>query len=581
MVEEKTDVLDGAENILKFTLDRLEATQENLDGCYDYLGPSRIVKIEAIMQACMGLGERGVRVRYLTDIRKENLSYCKEILKIKHLEMRHMDRVKGNFAIEDGDGVYLVAHAIEKEEELIKHAIYSTVKGIVEPQQYLFDILWSKGLPAEYRFRELEEGIIPDVVEILRDPYAIQRLTFELIKSARDEILIMYSMSSSFLRQQKIGSMDLLLGAALLRKVRVKILTSVNEEIEDRHRKIGHTGEIEIRNIEPLLETRMTILVVDKKFSLVTEVKDDSKETSYEAMGLACYSSSKLTVSGYASIFEALWKESEMYEEARIDNISQREFITVVAHELRNPLQPIITLSEALRSRESSSWRTSDTTKEDEMLDVIARNAKRIQFLTQDILDITRIETKTLKIKKEDFNLIGVIKAVVQDYQNEIRKSGKHIELISCYDDATELDDTNNNNNNNSNLKIVADQNRIFQVICNLVNNAIKFTNEGTISITTMTSRNGDRGKEVTVSVKDCGTGIDSEFLPQLFTKFATKSHEGTGLGLYICRNIVEVHGGRIWAENNADGIGATVSFTLPFREEGWVELEPLTIALR
>ena len=186
----------------------------------------------------------------------------------------------------------------------------------------------------------------------------------------------------------------------------------------------------------------MTILVVDKKFSLVTEVKDDSKETSYEAMGLACYSSSKLTVSGYASIFEALWKESKMYEEARIDNISQREFITVVAHELRNPLQPIITLSEALRSRESSSWRTSDTTKEDEMLDVIARNAKRIQLLTQDILDITRIETKTLKIKKEDFNLIGVIKAVVQDYQNEIRKSGKHIELISCYDDATELDDT-------------------------------------------------------------------------------------------------------------------------------------------
>ena len=152
------------------------------------------------------------------------------------------------------------------------------------------------------------------------------------------------------------------------------------------------------------------------------------KKLHMKSMGLACYSSSKLTVSGYASIFEALWKESEMYEEARIDNISQREFITVVAHELRNPLQPIITLSEALRSRESSNWRTSDTTKEDEMLDVIARNAKRIQFLTQDILDITRIETKTLKIKKEDFNLIGVIKAVVQDYQNEIRKSGKHIQ---------------------------------------------------------------------------------------------------------------------------------------------------------
>ena len=569
MVEEKTDVLDGSENILKFTLDRLEATQENLDGCYDYLGPSRMVKIEPIRQACMRLGERGVRVRYLTDIRKENLSYCKEILKIKHLEMRHMDRVKGNFAIEDGKGAYMVAHAIEKEAELIRHAIYSTVKGIVEPQQYFFDNLWSKGLPAEYRFRELEEGIIPDVVEILRDPYAIQRLTFELITSARDEILIMYSNSSSFLRQQKIGSMDLLLGAALVRKVRVKILTSVNEEIKDWHRKIGHKREIEIRNIEPLLKTRMTILIVDKKFSLVTEVKDDSKETSYESMGLASYSTSKITVSGYASIFEALWKESELYEEvtklyeeARIYNISQREFITVVAHELRSPLQPIIGLCEALRSRESSRWRTIDTTKEDEMLDIIARNAKRLRLLTEDILDITRIETKTFKINKEDFNLKGVIKVVVQDYQNEIRKSGKHIELLSCYNDATELDD-----DDNSNLKVVADQNRIFQVICNLVNNAIKFTNIGTISITATTSRNGDRCKEITVGVKDSGTGIDPEFLPQLFTKYATKSDNGTGLGLFICRNIVEAHGGRIWAENNADGIGALVSFTLPSRD--------------
>ena len=138
------------------------------------------------------------------------------------------------------------------------------------------------------------------------------------------------------------------------------------------------------------------------------------------------------------------------------------------------------------------------------MLDVIARNAKRLRLLTEDILDITRIETKTFKINKEDFNLKDVIKAVVQDYQNEIRKSGKHIELLSCYNDATGLDD---DDNNNSNLKVVADQNRIFQVICNLVNNAIKFTNIGTISITTTTSRNGNRGKEITVSVKDCGTG--------------------------------------------------------------------------
>ena len=139
----------------------------------------------------------------------------------------------------------------------------------------------------------MEEGVVPDVVEILRDPYEIQRLAFELIKSANDEILIMFSIPGSFLRQQKIGSMDLLLGAALIRKVKVNILALVNEEIKAWHRKIGQIGEIEIRNIEPLLQTRMTILIVDKKFSLITEVTDENKETPYEAGGFASYSTSK------------------------------------------------------------------------------------------------------------------------------------------------------------------------------------------------------------------------------------------------------------------------------------------------
>ena len=382
----------------------------------------------------------------------------------------------------------------------------------------------------------------------------------------------MFATSGLFLRQQKMGSMDLLLGAALLRKVRVKILTSINQDIKDWHEKTGPIEEIEIRNIEPLIQTRMTILVVDKKFSLVAELKDDSKETSYEAMGLASYSTSKLTVLGYASIFEALWKKSERYEkvtrlydEARIRNIAQREFITVVAHELRNPLQPIISLSEVLRSRASSRRRANDTTEEDEMLDVIARNAKRLRLLTEDILDVTRIETKTLRLNKERFNIKDVINAVVQEYQNEIRihnvyVSGKGVELLSLCDNTTESD------NNSNNLMIVADQNRIYQVICNLVNNAITFTNEGTVSITATMSNKGGSRADVTVSVKDSGTGVDPEILPQLFTKFASKSNEGTGLGLFICRNIVEAHGGKIWAKNNADGIGATLAFTLPVR---------------
>lgn len=118
-----------------------------------------------------------------------------------------------------------------------------------------------------------------------------------------------------------------------------------------------------------------------------------------------------------------------------------------------------------------------------------------------------------------------MINAVVQEYQNEIRihnvyVSGKGVELLSLCDNTTESD------NNSNNLMIVADQNRIYQVICNLVNNAITFTNEGTVSITATMSNKGGSGKDVTISVKDSGTGVDPEILPQLFTKFATKSNE-------------------------------------------------------
>ena len=201
---------------------------------------------------------------------------------------------------------------------------------------------------------------------------------------------------------------------------------------------------------------------------------------------------------GYASIFEALWKQSELYEhltglydEARISNISQREFITIVAHELRNPIQPIIGLSEALRSR-ISYGRGNNTIKANEMLDAIARNAKRIHMLTEDILDITRIETNTLKLNKEGFSLREVINSVVQDYQNELRKTDKHIELLSIYD-AVVTEPHNNTNN----LMIIADQNRIYQVLSNLLNNAIKFTNEGTINITATTSKKSDGNDKV------------------------------------------------------------------------------------
>jgi signal transduction histidine kinase len=230
----------------------------------------------------------------------------------------------------------------------------------------------------------------------------------------------------------------------------------------------------------------------------------------------------------------------------------QKEFINVAAHELRTPIQPILGLTEFVYSKITDAYQR-------ELLDAVIRNAKRLQQLTEDILDITRIESKSLKLNKELFNLDDVISTVVEEYKNQIEKEGNDIELVY----ATSED--------NIVVLIDADRARITQVIFNLLSNAIKFTKKGTITIKSEKEdhhhhqhQKEDIQQEVIVSVKDTGEGIDHEILPRLFSKFATKSYHGTGLGLFISKSIVQAHSGRIWAENNTDGKGATFYFSLP-----------------
>jgi signal transduction histidine kinase len=226
------------------------------------------------------------------------------------------------------------------------------------------------------------------------------------------------------------------------------------------------------------------------------------------------------------------------YEKLKEADKAQKEFINVAAHELRTPIQPVLGLSDILRSKMKDS-------KQRELLEVITRNAKRLQRLSEDILDVTRIESQSLVLNKEQFNLNEAISNAIQDHKNEIEKINGNLKLLY--------------KTNDENIFVKADRLRLSQVISNLVRNAIKFTKEGDILIAV---RKDD--SRVIVSVKDTGSGIDPEIEPRLFSKFASKSFEGTGLGLFICKSIVEAHDGRIWAENNADGKGATFSFSIP-----------------
>jgi signal transduction histidine kinase len=235
----------------------------------------------------------------------------------------------------------------------------------------------------------------------------------------------------------------------------------------------------------------------------------------------------------------------------------QREFINVAAHELRTPLQPIMALAELL----------SQGIKDNEqihLLAIISRNAKKLKKLSDDILDITKIESNTLSLNKEHFSLDTLILDIIKDFENHLNH--KQIQIKFEY------------NNLVNNCTLFADKNRISQVLSNLIGNSVKFIDgEGKISITVEKKENyksnhinikTKNNEMIFVTVKDNGKGIDKEIMPKLFSKFVTKSFQGTGLGLYISKKIIEAHGGSLSAENNSDDRGATFIFSLPLMKQ-------------
>ena len=567
--------------VINAILDIFSNAKHRIDVCGNSNFPLKISLFESVKKVVIAAKNRGIRLRFVVEITYENLQYCKDLMKIAD-EIRHMDKIEANFGLNEIE--YLGSITLQGEETL--QATYSNVKEVVEQQQFIFNTLWSKAIPAEQKIREIEEGIKPEVIETISNPFEIQKLAFELVRSARDEILLVFSTANAFHRQERTGMIKLLKEAAE-HGVKVRILTPIDDLLKEVVQKlIGGWQEqenqqrIDIRFIGRFSQTKIRILVVDKLSSLVVELKDDTKQISYEAMGLATYSNSKSTVLSYVSIFETLWMQTELYEQLvesnnqlaqayeqleaaneqlKVHDKMQKEFINVASHELRTPIQPILGLSEVLHAKIKD-------TEQRQLLDTITRNAKRLQRLTDDILDVTKIESRSLKLNKEIFNLNDVITNTIDDM------------ILN-----SEFKNKINDNNNDYIIKLLytpkdifveADRIRMTQVIYNLLSNAIKFTKEGTITITVEKKGN----QEVVVSIKDTGIGISSEILPKLFSKFASKSYQGTGLGLFICKSIIESHGGKIWAENNNDDDnnnyitdgkkGSTFYFTLPLIDQ-------------
>jgi two-component system sensor histidine kinase VicK len=568
---ERTEVLYGLENVMNTILQFLSKAN-TINSCGDYKAPSAIIKVEEYRKLLYDLKERGIKLRYITDITKDNVKYCKELINDFAYEIRHIDGIKANFSVSETE--YLAYATLVKEEELqqqpmrpIQQVIYSNVKDIVEQQKYVFDSFWNKAIPADHRIKEIEEGFVLSNTEVIQIPSRTKELFIDLIRSAKEEVLLLLPTTNAFLREERIGVIQLLREAAAERRVNVRILTPINNKVEKIIQNTVMVDQannfFDIRAIETITSSpeiavvgTVTIVVVDRKQSLVIEKTDDSKEEFIDAVGLATYSTSKPTVLSYISIFDSLSKQVKLYEELKTHGRMQGEFINIASHELRTPTQSVLAYSELLRRHPE---------RRDEMIQAIYRNAERLQRLTNDILDVTKIESQTLKLNKEKFNLSGLLSNIVQDYKNNIEKSNGKVRLLY-------------NQPNKDSFIVEADRERITQVISNLLNNAVKFTEEtrGDVYVAAAEEMEKADQKVVVVTIKDRGIGIDSEISPRLFTKFATRSQAGTGLGLFICKSIIEAHGGKIWAENNKDGKGgATFAFSLPLSKEHEEKRQP------
>jgi two-component system, OmpR family, sensor histidine kinase VicK len=611
---ERTEVLYGTENTTNAILKFLSNTNKKLDICADSTWPSVAMGIDFFRNALADIKDRGIGSRYITTITKDNLSYCKEAMKIG--ELHHLDDIKGNFAVSEKE---YIASATMQEASLLQQIIYSNVKEVLEQQQYVFESFWNKSVPAEQKIKEIEEGVVLGKTEVIQNPTDIQELFINMVKSAKHEVLLLLPTINAFYREERIGIIELLKQAAEgedNNRVNVRILTPTNDVIERKLQSIvfatrqehdeaqggeRRRRELLIKNkgkglyIRPInvestnkeevgegllaaesateksLVTTVTIVVVDRKESLVIEKTDDSKENFIDAVGISTYSNSKPTVLSYISIFENLWRQTELYqqlnesnkqlelayEQLKISDRMQSEFISAAAHELRTPIQPIISSVGIIRSR-MGNMKVQGL---DHSLDMITRSAERLSQLSSDVLDVTKIEGNSLELQKEQLDLNEVLLNTVEKYKKQIAKANIDIKVLFKPHEGIIL--------------VEADRDRIIQVISNLLNNAIKFTRrEGgivTVKVQTkyrnyaeLNNDNNTTKTVATVSVKDTGSGIDPDIMPRLFEKFASKSFQGTGLGLFISKKIIEAHGGKIWAVNNSDGKGATCYFILP-----------------
>lgn len=543
---ERTEVLYGVEATTDAGTRWNSRVKVSSDSVVDPAAPSILIEVEALKNSYLDMRERGVKIRWITEITENNVKYCKEAMKF--IELRHLDGIKGNFGVSESE---YIAAATLYETKPIPILIISNVKAIWEQQQYVFDTLWNRAIPAEQKVKEIEEGAEPEFFDVIYDSNKANDLLLSLAKSAKKEVLLLLTNDRSLVRMDRLGLVDEFQRAAMqARSVRIICpITDVNSHVIER---LGPESRIEFSKGS---ESQFGVMMVDSSCFIGFEMINPGAEEFSKAIGITIHSNSRRIISMLRSFFESLWRQMQLYEQLENANrklqehdMMQKEFVNVASHELRTPITPIL-VSLFLGKRVKNDDGTLQVVLTGEQAEMIERNAKRLERLATEILEVARIESRGMNLQKERTDLNQRVAEAGADAKSFV-PADKKIEI------AVELA--------GEPMVGEVDRIRLSQVLSNLIKNAIKFTDDqGKITIAIKKDR-----QDAVVSISDTGKGIDPEMMPRLFQKFAaSNSLGGTGLGLYISKAIVEAHGGKIWAQNKKDGKGATFAFTLPLAE--------------
>ena len=548
-VAPETKIVDSEDEIMKHFI-HLSEVSSGLSVVSNHGGMQ--LTYNSFLELCKKVLEKQKRgegdgIRWIMRIEKDSINLVKKFLKLG-VKIRHVKNLAPiNFAVSKHGLIATVEEMAGGGR--IQNLLTSNEGSYIKHFTSMFEQLWKEGVDARYRIKDIEEKVGIAEIEIIRNPIDSIARGWDMVKSARKEINVLFSSSNALKRQIAMGALPLLRNASEKQKVKIRMLLPSSDRSDQLIEETkSNVPNIDIRTISSSLETKISILIVDNKQCLILELKDDKQNTSHDAVGLATYSISPTIISSYLAVFESFWRQAELFEKMKEVEILEKDFINFAAHELRNPVQPIIGFSELLYSKiENQEHRR--------LLDEVILNARRLERLARVMLDVTRIENNSLILTKETVDTAKVVKDIVDSYNQNLREK-------NVVNKSKNLEELMIIQNGVKDLEVTLDKVRITQVICNILDNALSFSHEGKIKVV-LKKEKRNRQNFLLVRVKDTGPGIDPEILSKLFTKFASKSDMGTGLGLFISKGIVEAHGGKIWAENNPNR-GATFSFILP-----------------